>query len=271
MLDNHCPLRDNGFQKMDKAAKAVTFTLERYRTQWSHVPDLLVPSSRVAWSTRSAVNRIWTGILFLALSLSGTVSCGKSCDGWTFHSQCEGNVAPQCLGGKLEPTHVVRVDCTQTGMICANPESGEHARQAFCYPVLGTCDPASFVPQCGPYSRLTRCVRGHIIDGEGYCLRAPLRAPAPADAGIEPVAEANNGEIQPEKLAETAVNEKGHPICTRVGTRSEGWAWPSGRFLHWAKCKGVVPRCHAVDAGHATEGWYAVDTLIAAAHCQAGP
>ena len=61
--------------------------------------------------------------------------------------------------------------------------------------------------------------------------------------------------------------ETGRPICVRVGTRSEGWAWPSGRFIHWAKCKGVVPQCHAAGAAHEVEGWYAGATIIAPAHC----
>jgi hypothetical protein len=65
--------------------------------------------------------------------------------------------------------------------------------------------------------------------------------------------------------------ETGRPVCTRVGTRSEGWAWPSGRFIHWAKCKGVVPTCHPVDAKHDVEGWYARGGLIAAARCARRP
>ena len=66
-----------------------------------------------------------------------------------------------------------------------------------------------------------------------------------------------------------AASENGQPVCVRVGTRSEGWAWPSGRFIHWAKCKGVVPKCHAAGAGHDVEGWYAGVTLIAPARCTA--
>ena len=65
-----------------------------------------------------------------------------------------------------------------------------------------------------------------------------------------------------------AAGEGGRPpVCVRVGTRSEGWAWPSGRFIHWAKCKGVVPQCKAAGAGHEVEGWYAGATLIAPARC----
>jgi hypothetical protein len=67
--------------------------------------------------------------------------------------------------------------------------------------------------------------------------------------------------------APAAAASRGRPVCTRVGTRSEGWAWPDGRFIHWAKCKGVVPQCHRVGPGHATEGWYANGVLIAAADC----
>jgi hypothetical protein len=57
----------------------------------------------------------------------------------------------------------------------------------------------------------------------------------------------------------------GRPVCVRVGTRSEGWAWPDGRFIHWAKCKGVVPTCQSGSDG---EGWYARGAFIAAARCQ---
>lgn len=68
-----------------------------------------------------------------------------------------------------------------------------------------------------------------------------------------------------------AAGENGRPVCTRVGTRSEGWAWPNGRFIHWAKCKGVVPKCKAAGVSHErepeVEGWYAGATLIAPARC----
>jgi hypothetical protein len=60
------------------------------------------------------------------------------------------------------------------------------------------------------------------------------------------------------------------PVCTRVGTRSEGWAWPDGRFIRWAKCKGVVPKCHTADARHKVEGWYAGRALITRALCPTG-
>ncbi len=59
----------------------------------------------------------------------------------------------------------------------------------------------------------------------------------------------------------------GRPVCVRVGTRSEGWAWPSGRFIHWAKCKGVVPKCQAAGPEHDVEGWYGSDALIAPDAC----
>ena len=67
-----------------------------------------------------------------------------------------------------------------------------------------------------------------------------------------------------------APEEAGRPVCARVGTRSEGWAWPSGRFIHWAKCKGMVPKCHAAKDGkdgRDVEGWYANGALIAPARC----
>ncbi len=59
----------------------------------------------------------------------------------------------------------------------------------------------------------------------------------------------------------------GRPVCVRVGTRSEGWAWPNGRFIHWAKCKGVVPLCQTAGPGHDVEGWYAHGVLIAPDRC----
>jgi hypothetical protein len=161
-----------------------------------------------------------SGLLFLAPVLAG-MGCGKPCNGWSFHSRCEGNVAPQCLGTRLETTHVVRVDCSQTGMVCANPETGEHARQAFCYPALGTCDPAAFVPGCGPYSRVTRCVRGHVIEGEESCRPSPVAAPRPADAGIEPAPAANSAEAPhdgspPEQDARKLAGDN-HPVCQPAG------------------------------------------------------
>jgi hypothetical protein len=67
--------------------------------------------------------------------------------------------------------------------------------------------------------------------------------------------------------ATAAPGKTGRPICVRVGTRSEGWAWPNGRFIHWAKCKGVVPACDA--AGKDGEGWYAQGSLIAKDPCPA--
>jgi hypothetical protein len=71
-------------------------------------------------------------------------------------------------------------------------------------------------------------------------------------------------------MAETKFPEEtGPPICVRVGTRSEGWAWPSGRFIRWAKCKGLVPKCEAPRAKHAVGGWYAGGILIVPAHCAA--
>ncbi len=69
------------------------------------------------------------------------------------------------------------------------------------------------------------------------------------------------------KADQPATEETGRPICVRVGTRSEGWAWPSGRFIHWAKCKGAVPRCYRAGPGRDVEGWYAGRTLIAPDHC----
>jgi len=55
------------------------------------------------------------------------------------------------------------------------------------------------------------------------------------------------------------------PVCARVGTRSEGWAWPDGRFIHWAHCKGQTAQCR--DGGQG-RGWYARSELIVAAPCE---
>ena len=62
----------------------------------------------------------------------------------------------------------------------------------------------------------------------------------------------------------------GRPVCVHVGTRSEGWAWPSGRFIRWARCKGVVPVCRAAGPKRAVEGWYANGVLIAPDMCAKG-
>lgn len=99
------------------------------------------------------------------------------------------------------------------------------------------------------------------------CLGLALAfAGAPRERASSP-----DGGAQAYVDASAPVQESGRPVCSRVGTRSEGWAWPSGRFIHWAKCKGVVPICHAVDGKHAVEGWYAKGTLIAAARCAKKP
>ena len=55
------------------------------------------------------------------------------------------------------------------------------------------------------------------------------------------------------------------PICVKQGTRSEGWSWPSGKFIRWGKCKGVVPTCDR--KGKEGEGWYDRAGLIANATC----
>jgi hypothetical protein len=63
-----------------------------------------------------------------------------------------------------------------------------------------------------------------------------------------------------------STGETRRPVCVRVGTRSEGWAWPNGGFIHWAKCKGVVPKCRPA-AGDKVEGWYGNGVLIAPDRC----
>jgi hypothetical protein len=60
----------------------------------------------------------------------------------------------------------------------------------------------------------------------------------------------------------------GAPVCVQVGTRSEGWAWPDGRFIRWAKCKGVTPTCKTEGQGKEGEGWYDGTGLIANASCR---
>lgn len=73
---------------------------------------------------------------------------------------------------------------------------------------------------------------------------------------------------QPYDAGERSVRrDTGRPVCVRIGTRSEGWAWPSGRFIHWAKCKGVLPKCRVAGAGRKVEGWYAGGALIAPDRC----
>ncbi len=64
-------------------------------------------------------------------------------------------------------------------------------------------------------------------------------------------------------------DNSGRPTCVRIGTRSEGWAWPNGTLIHWAKCRGVAPTCYKVDSTHQVEGWYATGSFISAATCAA--
>jgi hypothetical protein len=66
-----------------------------------------------------------------------------------------------------------------------------------------------------------------------------------------------------------AAAQLGRPVCVRVGTRSEGWAWPGGRFIRWAKCKGVTPKCLR-PTDDREEGWYANQKLIVKARCSEG-
>ena len=61
------------------------------------------------------------------------------------------------------------------------------------------------------------------------------------------------------------------PVCVKQGTRSEGWAWPDGKFIRWGKCKGVVPVCKPDGQGKEGEGWYDRAGLIANASCVRGP
>ena len=84
----------------------------------------------------------------------------------------------------------------------------------------------------------------------------PPEYPATSSAAIEAPAESQR---QPQS------GQAGRPVCTRVGTRSEGWAWPDGRFILWSQCKGKKVQC--VHVGTDREGWYASDSLIATARC----
>jgi hypothetical protein len=64
---------------------------------------------------------------------------------------------------------------------------------------------------------------------------------------------------------DSASSRAGKPVCVPQGMRSEGWAWPDGTLIHWAKCKGVVPVCRT--SGAEGEDWYAWDAFIARAAC----
>jgi len=90
---------------------------------------------------------------------------------------------------------------------------------------------------------------------------AATRAPEPGDIPDSPPRQKD----EPPPAA--PAGEGGRPVCVRVGTRSEGWAWPSGHFIHWAKCKGVTPRCDP--HGKEGAGWYARGALIANDACPA--
>jgi hypothetical protein len=103
------------------------------------------------------------------------------------------------------------------------------------------------------------------------CAVLVLAAALPGGFAVAGASGSSNHQAQSSAATDAgaapAPEETGRPICVRVGTRSEGWVWPSGRFIHWAKCKGVVPQCHAAGAAHEVEGWYAGATLVAPAHC----
>jgi hypothetical protein len=91
---------------------------------------------------------------------------------------------------------------------------------------------------------------------------ATLRTPGAVGTRL-----ADAGTARPDDGAARPPDASGRPICVRAGTRSEGWAWPSGRFIRWSKCKGVVPRCQPAGGSKDVEGWYAKGLLIAPDRC----
>jgi hypothetical protein len=99
---------------------------------------------------------------------------------------------------------------------------------------------------------------------------APSKTPAPAPA---PVAEAAppDASTPDAALADAAAaaaapaGPSAKPVCVRVGTRSEGWGYADGRFIRWARCKGVTPTCDP--AGKEGAGWYDKTGLIVAGGC----
>jgi hypothetical protein len=79
-------------------------------------------------------------------------------------------------------------------------------------------------------------------------------APSSADETSAPVAPARGDRTG-----------TGKPICTLVGTRSEGWRWSGGGFIRWSQCAGMIAHC--ARAGTAEEGWYAGGGLIVLSPC----
>jgi hypothetical protein len=107
-----------------------------------------------------------------------------------------------------------------------------------------------------------------ILSLLGACAEAPAKTPAPAPTAASvaevtvPDATTVPDASRPDGAPMADAAEK--PICVRAGTRSEGWGYPDGRFIRWAKCKKVTPTC---DRGKEGEGWYDRGALIVAGRC----
>ncbi len=93
--------------------------------------------------------------------------------------------------------------------------------------------------------------------------------PSPLPSEPTPIVDAGQTPSPVPELAvsspETPRVHVGAPVCVRIGTRSEGWSWPDGHFIHWAKCAGKTPAC--LYARTDQEGYYVGDGLIALAPC----
>ena len=130
-----------------------------------------------------------------------------------------------------------------------------------------------------PQAGLTRIGHAPVLLAVAIFLAACVEAQGEAPQRGRPADAAARTAAPPRKAARDAGATKpsagddgdaqrpggGPPRCVRVGTRSEGWGWPDGEFIRWAKCRGRTARCRF--AGTAQEGWYDGNDLIARGKC----
>jgi hypothetical protein len=113
-----------------------------------------------------------------------------------------------------------------------------------------------------------------VVDaGAPVASSEPAASSAPAVASAEPVAPPAVASSEPAASLAPAVASaepvappapasvpRFVPVCTLVGTRSEGWRWSNGGFIQWAKCAGATARC--ARQGTSDEGYYTERNLL---------
>jgi hypothetical protein len=114
-------------------------------------------------------------------------------------------------------------------------------------------------PLAGVLAAGAACERGMAAE---VTPAPPARGAADAGARARPAAPDAGATTA---SASRAPKPSGPPVCTRVGTRSEGWVWPGGELIRWEKCAGMRPICS--HKGMPDEGWYARGQLVARAAC----